>query len=304
MLSKLTQIQSLRKIWPDENKFTEWLAKEENLSLLMDEIGLEISNSETEASIGEFSVDILAEEEGEDRKIVIENQLENTNHDHLGKIITYASGYDANVIIWIVSNAREEHQKAVEWLNEHTDEKVNFFLVELELYKIDKSNPAVKFNIVIQPNNWAKYLKQTKQRGITDVKRKQLEFWTQLKEYGRNLALNFKFRTPRPQHWYDISIGSSEAHAACTLNSFEDRISVELYIPDNKDLFENLFKKKSTIEKDIGEKFKWMRLPKKKASGIRIDRKGNIDNEDDWENYFKWLIEKISKFKKVFPKYL
>lgn len=132
VLGKLKKID-LREAWKHEAlDFTQWLAKDENLALLSEEIGVDINLIETEANVGSFNVDILAEDSN-GRKIVIENQLESTNHDHLGKIITYASGYNAEIIIWIVKDVRNEHKQAIDWLNEHTDEKINFFAIKLEL---------------------------------------------------------------------------------------------------------------------------------------------------------------------------
>ncbi len=136
-LGKLKEIKDLRKVWPHEAlDFTPWLAEEDNLALLADAVGLEITIDETESSVGDFNVDIYATETGTDRKIIIENQLEDTNHDHLGKLITYASGKSADIVIWVVKRAREEHRSAIEWLNNHTDENIAFFLVEIKLYQI------------------------------------------------------------------------------------------------------------------------------------------------------------------------
>lgn len=133
-LGRLEKITDLRSIWKHEAKeFTPWLAKEENLELLSETVGIDIVLEEQESNVGDFSVDLYATEEGTGRKIIIENQLEETNHDHLGKIITYASGKDAEVIIWIVKKARDEHRKAIEWLNQHTDENSAFFLIEIEV---------------------------------------------------------------------------------------------------------------------------------------------------------------------------
>ena len=144
-LSRLEEIRDLRTVWPHEAlDFTPWLSQDENISLLADAIGLDITVDETESSVGDFNVDIFASETGTDRKIIIENQLEDTNHDHLGKLITYASGKSADVIIWVVKHAREEHKAAIEWLNNHTDEKIGFFLCEIKLYRIGTSEPAVK----------------------------------------------------------------------------------------------------------------------------------------------------------------
>ena len=154
-LGKIERVDDLRTIWPHEaNDFSKWLAQEENLALLSETVSIDIVLEERESAVGGFSVDIFASEEGTGRKIIIENQLEETNHDHLGKIITYASGKEAEVIIWIVKRARDEHKKAVEWLNQHTDENIGFFLLEIELWRINDSLPAPKFNVVERPNDW------------------------------------------------------------------------------------------------------------------------------------------------------
>lgn len=154
---------------------------------MSDAIGLDISFLQTEASVGKISVDILAEEENTSRKIVIENQLESTDHDHLGKIITYASGFDAEIIIWIVKEVRDEHKQAIDWLNDNTNEKINFFAISIELWKIGNSPFAPRFNIISKPNNWAKALKKSttaaSQNNTTGLKMLQLEFWTNLNEY-------------------------------------------------------------------------------------------------------------------------
>ncbi|MDI3537618.1 MAG: hypothetical protein PWP30_2100 [Eubacteriaceae bacterium] len=134
-LGKIEKIDDLRCIWPHEAyDFSQWLAQDENLQLLSDTIGIDIVLEEIESSVGDFNVDLYAYEEGTKRKIIIENQLENTDHNHLGKIITYASGKEAEVIIWIVKRARDEHKNAIEWLNQHTDENIGFFLLEIELW--------------------------------------------------------------------------------------------------------------------------------------------------------------------------
>lgn len=160
LLGKLTKINDLRSIWQNEaTNFTTWLSEEENLTLLAETIGIEIEFVARESSVGDFSIDILAREAGSNKTVIIENQLEKSDHTHLGQIITYASGTDASYIIWIVNKARDEHRKAIEWLNNNTGEGIGFFLLEIELWKINDSIPAPKFNIVERPNNWAKEVK-------------------------------------------------------------------------------------------------------------------------------------------------
>ena len=158
-LGTLTEIKDLREVWPHEaHDFTPWLAK--NIGVLSDTVGIDISIEETESSVGDFNVDIFATDADTGRRVIIENQLEETDHDHLGKLITYASGKAADLVIWIVRKARPEHTAAIEWLNNHTDEGVGFILCEIKLYRIGNSEPAPKFEIIEQPNDWVKEMKK------------------------------------------------------------------------------------------------------------------------------------------------
>jgi len=159
-LETLKEIDDLRSVWKNEaGDFTPWLA--ENIQILGSELGIDILVEETESSVDEFSADIFATDaDNSDRKIIIENQLEATDHDHLGKLITYASGKKASLVIWVVKKARAPHRAAIEWLNEHTDSDIEFVLCEVKLYKIGDNSPiAVKFQVVEKPNNWAKQMK-------------------------------------------------------------------------------------------------------------------------------------------------
>ena len=304
-LEKLKKVD-LRKAWAHEAAdFTTWLALDENMVLLSDEIGIDIKLLQTEASVGKFNVDILAEEENTGRKVVIENQLELTDHDHLGKIITYASGFDAEIIIWIAKNIRDEHKQAVDWLNEHTDERLNIFAIKMELWQIGSSSVAPKFQIISKPNDWAKAVKKSAaQANLTDTKVMQLEFWSQFKEYVQSCTSKIKLRKPFPQHWYDISFGSSEAHISLTANSQKNSIGCEIYIPNSKGLFDYLLSNKSTIEKELKQKLEWMELESKKASRIKLKKEADISNTEDWEKYFKWLMDITEQFQKVFSKHI
>lgn len=252
-LGKLEQITDLRSIWKHEaNDFTPWLAKEENLAALSDAIGIELVLEEQESNVGDFSVDLFATEEGTGRKVVIENQLEETNHDHLGKIITYASGKDAEVIIWIVRKARDEHKKAIEWLNQHTDDSSAFFLIEIEVWKIGNSDPAPKFNIVERPNDWAKAMKNV---SITNTQSQQMQFWQHFVDRwdnDPNFAHTFRRRKAHPQNWYDLSIGSSEYHVCMEVHFQKNDINAGLYIPDNKNIYKSLLDNKKEIEDSLG----------------------------------------------------
>lgn len=306
-IGKLYQV-NLREYWKHEAlDFTNWLSKEKNLNLLSEEIGIDIVLKETEASVGRFNVDILAVENNSDRLIVIENQLEQTDHDHLGKIITYASGFNAEIIIWIVKDIREEHQQAIDWLNEHTDENINFFIVKMELWKIDNSAPAPKFNIISKPNNWAKALKNTssKTKRESELSMKQLDFWTEFITYLKSNQSTLKTRKANPQHWYDISCGNSKAYLSLTIDSQNKSIATGLYIPDNKELYFYLEAKKAEIELELGFQMEWLPLQNKKASRVYFKQE-NIDifNPIKRVEYYEWLKVNSEKIQKIFFKYI
>ena len=167
-LGKLQEID-IKKVWQHEQyDFSKWLASEENIQELGDTLNLSLTDVETEKFVGNYRCDILCKDEITGKVVLIENQLESTNHDHLGKIITYASGLDASVVVWIVSSARQEHASAIEWLNKHTDDDLTFFLVEVHAYKIGDSDPAPQFKIIEQPND---FVKSVKTRLLTEIKR-------------------------------------------------------------------------------------------------------------------------------------
>ena len=309
-LGKLEKVP-LREAWKHEAlNFTNWLAKEENLQLLSDEIGIDISLIQTEASVGRFSVDVLAEEESSNRKIVIENQLEPTDHDHLGKIVTYASGFDAEIIIWIVKDVRDEHKQAVDWLNENTTEKINFFVIKIELWKIADSPFAPKFNIISKPNSWAKALNKSASSQTTsvtsDLKLLQREFWSSFNDYIQTKESTISVRTARPQHWYDLTLGlGQKAYISLVVHKREQYCSVEIYIPNSKELYSKLEEQKDFIEQETSLTYEWMELPNKQACRIMVKHQPfTLDNTEQWSKYFQWLYSTIETMKPVFIKYI
>lgn len=293
-LGKLEKIEDLRSIWKHEAKdFTPWLAEEENLSMLSEAIGIDIVLEEQESTVGEFSVDIFASEESTGRKIIIENQLEDTNHDHLGKIITYASGKDAEVIIWIVKHARDEHKQAIEWLNNHTDDKCAFFLIEIELWRIGNSEPAVKFNIVERPNDWAKSMK--KSSTLTQGGAQKLNFWQQFIEYNKDNNGVYAKSTPSSDTWIGKSIKGIPG-TSVNIVVTKDSCRIEAYINSgnqerNKSIFDALYTQKDSIEQEYGAKFVWQRLDDKVTCRIYEDRPLSYTNEDDRLAIFKFFCD-------------
>lgn len=301
-MGRLEEIHDLRTVWPHEAlDFTPWLALDENISILGDAVGLDITVEETESSVGDFNVDIFASETGTDRKIIIENQLEDTDHDHLGKLITYASGKSADVIIWIVKRAREEHKSAIEWLNNHTDDKIGFFLCEIKLYRIGSSAPAVKFEVIEKPNGWAKEIK--KNDAASPTQQLRYEYWAAFMDYAfKNAAFakEFNRRSPNRDSWMTFSIGSSACYISVSQIRKRGVAVVELYIPDDDDLYKRLETKKDEIEAVAGIPMDWQELKEKKASRICVEEPSNFDDKSAWESQFNWIMDRMTRLKKAF----
>lgn len=298
-LGKIKRVTDLRSVWHHEAKdFSKWLAQENNLMQLSEAIGVDIVLEELESSVGSFNVDLYAIEEGTDRQIIIENQLEDTNHDHLGKLITYASGKGAEVIVWIVKRARDEHRQAIEWLNQNTGVKIGFFLVEIELWQIDDSAIAPKFNVVERPNDWAKQMKNVD--SLSDTKQLQLNFWQQLSETIKSTEMyanEFSPRKAQPQHWYDLSVGSSSYHVGLTVNTQKNRLGAEIYIPDDKEKFAMFKLHSKEIEEIVGSKLEWREATK--ATRIITLQSYNISDENQWTQAIEWLLHKAILFKQI-----
>lgn len=305
-LGKLQEVD-IRKLWSHEQyDFSEWLSKKENLELLNEAIGLTLSEVEKEVYVGAYRCDLVGVDETTGDKVIIENQLEMSNHDHLGKIITYASGLDAKTVVWIVKEAREEHRSAIEWLNNNTSEKLNFFLIEIHAYQIGDSLCAPKFEIVEKPNGFIKNAKtQTGSGEYNKSQSERLEFWTRFNEILIERGKPFNLRKPTTDHWYDVAIGKSDVHVSLTIVNKEGFVGIELYISDNKDLFDKLYVSKEEIEAKIGLTLDWQRLDGKKASRIIYKMPGlNFDDHSNYDLLINNMIDKAILFSDVFKKYV
>lgn len=305
-LGRLEEVD-VRKLWSHEQyDFSNWLAKDENIDLLNEVLGLTLVDIEKEVFVGSYRCDLVASDETTGQKVIIENQLEASNHDHLGKIVTYASGLDANVIVWIVKEAREEHRSAVEWLNNNTNKNVNFFLIEIHAYKIGDSLYAPKFEVVEKPNDFIKNAKiQIGSGELNKSQSERLAFWTRFNEVLVERGKPFNVRKATTDHWYDVAIGVSAAHVGITLVNKEGCVGIELYINDDKDLFDSLNGDKSQIESELGLQLDWQRLDDKKASRIMYRIPGlNFDDHSNYDALMNDIIDKVVMFVKVFKKHV
>ena len=301
-LSKISRLK-LRDCWDYEaTDFTPWLAKEENIAQLAEALGMnELEVRGQEEHVGPFRADILCVDPGTDKYVLIENQLEKTDHTHLGQILTYAAGLDAVTVIWIAERFTEEHRAAIDWLNRITDKDFNFFGVEIELIKIDNSPAAPIFNVIAKPNGWSKDVKSSKgtSEGRSETEIFRYEFWSAFNEYMKNNPSGyFHTQSASYDHWMNIAIGKSDMHIALLLKTKEQKVCVQLYLWNDaeKKYFDELFKYKAEAEKQIGHALEWRRLDGKKASTIDLNKKFNLKNPSEQDAIFAWLKEYTEKF--------
>ncbi len=301
-LGRLESVE-LRQVWPREaGNFTPWLAKDENISLLSDAVGIELEVEAQEKDVGPFRADILCKDTATEDWVLIENQLERTDHTHLGQLLTYGAGLKAVTVIWVAERFADEHRAALDWLNEITGEQFSFFGVEIELWRIGASPIAPKFNIVCKPNDWIKPPGPGGPRP-TETKLLQQEYWTALHELLAQRKSVVKARKPRPQHWMTYGVGRSQFNLFASVNSQKQFIQVGLSCTDlnAKAHFQSLLADKDAIELQAGFKLDWEELPNRKESKVTI-RKVNVDptNRADWPSQHIWLADTLESFYRVF----
>ena len=305
-IAKLTELE-LRELWKNEERdFSAWMAKEENIEYLNEILGLTLTDVKREERVGSYECDIVAKDDETGFNIIIENQLENSNHDHLGKLITYASGLNANVIVWIVKKARDEHRSAIEWLNNNTGNNINFFLIEVHAYRIGDSDPAPVFQVIEEPNGFIKNMNHTS--GSSSNNKSQSErliFWNQFNDLlaEKNYPINKRKATNRA--WYDVSIGSSKTHITMELINKDGYIRLGLYMQDDKDWFDKLYSNKEQIEQELCFELEWQRECKSTVSRIYYNLYGlNFDNKDNYDVLMNQMIAIVVKMREVFRKYM
>lgn len=302
-LGKLESV-SLREYWQDEARdFTNWLANEENLGLLSDTLGMELELEGIEVAVGPYKADIVARDVTSDNRVVIENQLEKTNHDHLGKIFTYASGLSAPVMIWIAREFSEEHRRALDFINENSAPELQCFGIEIQLWRIGNSVPAPQFKVVSSPNEYTSEIKADISSGeLTEAKALYLDFWMGFRDYCKEQGTSFKVRKPRPQHWFSIAVGRSKFQISLTASMQNRRMGCEIYLrgKNAKTAFRLLVAKKNEIETKTGV-LEWLELPDKQDCRIALFKHDiEFRNRSNWQDSYSWYKEKAETFYNAF----
>lgn len=296
----------LREIWADEAKdFTPWLALAENIAVLAETLGIDIEVEAQEKVVGPFRADILCKDINTDTLVLIENQLERTDHKHLGQLLTYAAGLQAVTIVWVSANFTDEHRATLDWLNKITDENFRFFGLEVELWRIGDSLAAPKFNVVSKPNDWSRQAARAfSDSGLSETKIKQREYWdkfhTVLDSTPGPIAGN---RKPQPQHGMRYGIGRSGFCLRATMLRQKNQIQAELYIAgdEQKKFFALIEQQKEQIEEELGYSLEWEKLPTRKYCRISIClNEVDPDDESDWPRQHEWLAKRLNEMHSAF----
>ena len=299
-LGRLERVE-LRNIWETEAQdFTPWLAKDENLSVLADTLHMELELEAQERNVGPFRADILCRNVDGGAWVLIENQLERTDHGHLGQLLTYAAGLHAVTICWIAERFTEEHRATLDWLNEITDNRFQFFGLEVELWRIGSSPPAPKFNVVSKPNEWSRSVTEIN-RAATPKQRQQEAFWSALMERLKAHRSPVRPKKPQPQGWMQFSIGRADFWLEATLNSTKKWIGVDLFMTgsDAAAHFRLLEQRREEIKGELGE-LEWRPLPDRKSSSIRLRKNADPMQQEDWPNQIDWMVSSLEGFDKTF----
>lgn len=296
----------LHEVWPHEaQNFTPWLAEDENLRLLGETLGIELENAGTEVSVGAFSADLLALDTRNGSRVLIENQLERTDHSHLGQILTYAAGLDAPTVVWIARRFTDEHRAALEWLNNATTADFRFFGLEVEVWKIGDSARAPKFNIVAKPNDWRQSVSPNPP--LTAIGKAQLDFWREFCAYASKQGTIVQLKTPRALTWMDFSIGRVDFSLAAVVSSSatatkrpELRAEFVLDGTNAKARFQQLENERDQILRDFGDDLEWFSSDHSRRCRIFVRLDVNWREPDRQAECHAWLLEKLDRLDRVF----
>ena len=302
-LARLSPVD-LREVWKNEARdFTPWLAQEENLTLLGDALGMKLEPESTERAVGRFSADILAKDVNSGGTVLIENQLETTDHAHLGQILTYAAGLGALSVVWIARKFTDEHRAALAWLNDISNENIRFFGLEIEVLRIGDSRHAPKFNLAAKPKDWTKETRT--QISLTPTQQAQFDFWTGFREYAAKRA-HIKPTKPFPQTQMAMAIGRTGFGLSAIASRWDSEggpaLRAEFVVDGEKahSRYEQLQKEQHDIEEAFGEPMEWYAPGDTLKRIIRVGRAVDWTEERQREECYRWLVEKLDKLHEVF----
>jgi hypothetical protein len=292
-----------RSIWPHEAmNFTPWLAQ--NADRLAQALGIELEFEGTEWAVGGYSLDIIGKDQTNGVVLIVENQLGDSDHGHLGQLLTYAAGTAASTIVWITTRFRDEHRQALTWLNEHTDPDTHFFGVELEVVRIGASAPAPLFKVVALPNDWQKSVRASTASPAAGSKNELYRrFWAKLLERMKAERPAWTRASAAPQNWLWITAPIR----GCGINPvFGGRgtIRQELYIDrpgaeQCRAVFDGLHSRREEFEAAYGRPLEWDPLDGRKACKISDSAEGDVEDEAGHDKFIEFFIDSGERFRKA-----
>lgn len=305
-IGRIEEVTDIRSVWPHEQyNFSEWLA--DNIEILNEAIGMNLEVTDKELHIGAFRADIVCKDDNVG-KVVIENQLERTDHDHFGKIITYAAGVDAGAVVWIAPTFTEPHLTAVKWLNDETGNNRQFFAIEIHLFKIGDSAPAPYLKVVAQPNEWRKVAKSIANSDPkSQLEATRYSYWTCLSEYLQDKGYKGSLPKPARTHYNNLSVGKSQMFYALTIDSVHNIIKTMVYLEGPKARTRYDFLKEKCFEegrKIFGEDLVWVDKEGNSTKAIEIAASYCLNDESKWKQQFEWFYQKLTGFKALFGSYI
>lgn len=292
-----------RTVWPHEAlNFTPWVLA--NVDVLNDLLGMELELQVAEHPVGGFSLDLLGRDLSDESVVIVENQLEQSDHMHLGQILTYAAGTDPKTIVWISAGFRPEHRAALDWLNEHTDPDTRFFGIEINVVQIGDSVPAPNFKLVAQQNDWGKQVKAATVGAATDRQKLNWEFWDKFLERVHADHPGWtKSRSPSREGWFQLPTGRSGV--AYETAFAQQGLRVQLYFGSsdptaNEARFQALHARKEQFEQALGEKATWDAKPGKKAAAVFVQSQfASVMHVDQWPAMLDWVIDRNLRFRQA-----
>ena len=304
MIGKLEETDNLRAVWNTEAKFTAWLAEDKNIKILSEAAGLNIKIEESASNAGDY---IPASDRDTGKRIIIGNQLEETENNYLGQLITYVADNNAKIIIWLAGNSRREHKAAIEWLNTNMNNGIRIYLFRIRLFHVGDSEPAVyavRFEPVVKPD-----IKSSANAANIDELR--FNYWNKFQDYAFNDAKDTGFASYY-KRWANSStstlyLGTGRQGTSIFVSKTFSELEAGIYISHDKILFQYLLTHMDEIESESGIKFEWPDIKSSDGKDFRISTgkiSAQIDDHNDWTNQFNWIINTVLTIRKVFGKYI
>lgn len=295
----------VRTVWPDEaGHFTPWLA--EHVELLSEALGMELELEGREVEVGEFTADLVLRDLSSDGLVVVENMYGSTNHDHLGKLITYAAGLKASYAVLLTEKFRPDHRSALNWLNSVSTEDCGFFGLALEIWRIGDSMPAPQLQVVVQPDDWSKSVRATKDRQDSERNALYRRFWGAAQAAFRDDSSGWAGQgKPAKYAWMSFKRrqGVSFIVAFCRLDGAL-RLRAEAYVDtgdkdDTAELYAALEERRIDIETTFGGQLEWSPLEDKRASRVSayFPSEITIKDENQWPDAYAWMVPTLGRLR-------